>query len=127
MRSKLFSVISLAIFLSNIQLFGFWPFEDSQKQEVPEYVLNVPKTDDNFYYAVGVSTTYQNAKALALNDIASQIESEIRSISTLSKDGTDKNFVQNITIITKNKIDDYEILKDEYANETFYILIRVKK
>lgn len=84
--------------------------------------------NEEYIYGVGNGKSFLEAKSKALNDIATQIESDVRSITsvnknTLSGSSTD----QQITLLTKRQIENYEIINESHAHGITYLLIRYKR
>ena len=97
-----------------------------KKQPLPPFVLHPPKTTKSEIFEIGVAPTYFKAKLKALNDIASQLNTEIKSITLLKKSSQKKHssFSKNITIITKQDIKNYKIIKEVFQNDKFFLLIK---
>jgi hypothetical protein len=122
--------IILALILC-VQAYGFWPFDFLTKKEhdpLPHYVLEHPLMNNNVVYGVGSGKNFLEAKTKALNDIATQINSDVRSITSVHKntnEGTASN--QQITVLTKRQINNYTIVDESHINEEVYLLISYKK
>lgn len=119
----------IILFLTSKSVFGFWPFDwfDS-KDPLPAYVLEHPLVNEEYIYGVGNGRNFLEAKSKALNDIATQVESNVRSITSVNKNtATGSSADQQITVLTKRLIENYEITDETHANGTTYLLIRYKR
>jgi len=110
-------------------VFGFWPFDwFKTKDPLPPYVLEHPLLNEEYVYGVGNGKSFLEAKSKALNDIATQMESNVRSITSVNKNtqfGSSAD--QQITVLTKRHIENYEIIDETHANGTTYLLVRSKR
>lgn len=99
----------------------------------PSWLSNFNRDTDKLY-GIGTGISPEEAKKVAVNDIASQIRISVssRSISTMRDDnrvGYEKGFIQDIS----NKVDDtvipgYTVVKDEKLDDgRFTVLISVDK
>lgn len=125
MKLKLFLIIS--IFVSNLYANWFTDLFASSNDKLPSYYLKHPIPNKKVIYGVGVGETYLDSKAVALNDIAVQLKSRIKSITTVDKSLDRTNISTNITILTDRKIDNYKIIKEDFVNDKFYLLILFEK
>jgi hypothetical protein len=110
-----------------MQVYGFWPFDFLTKKAsdpLPGYVLEHPQTTNNMVYGVGNGKNFLEAKTKALNDIATQLASDVRSITSVHKntsEGTTSD--QQITVLTKRLIENYTIVDESHVNGEVYLLI----
>jgi len=95
-------------------------------EPLPSFVLKHPQGTANIIYGVGVGSSYMEAKAKALNDISLSLKAEVRSITLLKKSSQLKNnqFSKHITILTKEDIRNYQIIKEIFIKNMFYLLIK---
>lgn len=119
--------VVLALFLLTPSAYGFWPFDFFKKERdpLPSYVLQHPMMDEGSVYGVGSGKSFLEAKSKALNDIATQLRSDVRSITSVHKSsdsGTTSD--QQITVLTQRLIDNYTIVDETHANGEVYLLIR---
>ncbi|MBN2870926.1 MAG: LPP20 family lipoprotein [Campylobacterales bacterium] len=107
--------------------YGFWPFDFFKKERdpLPPYVLQHPMMDEGSVYGVGSGKSFLEAKSKALNDIATQLRSDVRSITSVHKNSdTGTTSDQQITVLTQRLIDNYTIVDETHANGEVYLLIR---
>lgn len=108
-------------------------FACSQYNQYPAWFTNV-NTDNTKLYGVGSGISIEEAKKVAVSDIASQISISVnsRTFSTMRDDnriGYEKNFIQDIS----NKVDDtiipsYDVIKSDIISDgRFIVLISVEK
>lgn len=99
------------------------------KDPIPSFAKKHPVSSSTIIYGVGVSSSYLNAKANALNDIATQLKLEVRSITSVNKSTKNEQSTisENITMLTNKKIQNYTIVEDKIANNKHYILIKYLK
>lgn len=121
----------MAMVLSVQAAYAFWPFDLFLKKErdpLPPYALEHPVMDERFVYGVGNGKSFLEAKSKALNDIATQLRSDVRSITSVHKSsdsGTTSD--QQITVLTKRLIDNYTIRDETHANGEIYLLIEHRR
>lgn len=121
----------MAMVLSVQAAYAFWPFDLFLKKErdpLPPYALEHPVMDERFVYGVGNGKSFLEAKSKALNDIATQLRSDVRSITSVHKNsdsGTTSD--QQITVLTKRLIDNYTIRDETHANGEIYLLIEHRR
>lgn len=122
--------IFLALILS-VQAYGFWPFDFLTKKErdpLPHYALEHPLMNKNIVYGVGSGKNFLEAKTKAINDIATQINSDVRSITSVHKNTNERTTSdQQITVLTKRQINNYTIVDESRVNEEVYLLIEYKQ
>lgn len=114
------------VWISTQALYGFWLFDwFGSKEPPPQYVLEHPMMTPTKVYGVGVGTSFLDAKTKALNDIATQLKSDVRSITSVSKNNqlSQTQTDQQITVLTQRKIDNYTVIDESYRNDLVYILI----
>lgn len=110
-------------------LYGFWPFDWLKSRDpLPSYALEHPLITESNVYGVGNGRNFLEAKTKALNDISTQLKSNVRSITSVHKSSnTDlTNTDQQITVLTKRQIQNYKIIDESHANDVTYILIEYK-
>jgi hypothetical protein len=123
-------VILLALMFCG-QVYGFWPFDyfmNKQSDPLPYYALEHPLMTNDIVYGVGNGKNFLEAKTKALNDIATQLASDVRSITSVHKNtnqGTTSD--QQITVLTKRLIENYTVLNESHVNGEVYLLINYKK
>ena len=84
--------------------------------------------DKNVVYGVGSGKNFLEAKSKALNDIATQLTSDVRSITSVHKNTNDGSTSdQQITVLTKRSIENYKVVDENHANGEVYILIEYQK
>ncbi len=118
--------ILVTVWISTQALYGFWLFDwFSPKEPPPQYALEHPMMTPTKVYGVGVGTNFLDAKTKALNDIATQLKSDVRSITSISKNNhlSQTQTDQQITVLTQRKIDNYTVIDESYRNDLVYILI----
>lgn len=112
-------------------MYGFWPFDfliKTTRAPLPAYALQHPLMDNNVVYGVGNGKNFLEAKSKALNDIATQLASDVRSITSVHKNTNDGSTSdQQITVLTKRLIENYTIVDETHVNEEVYLLINYKK
>lgn len=109
--------------------FGFWAFAWFKSHDpLPPYVLEHPLISEEYIYGVGDGKSFLEAKTKGLNDIATQMESNVRSITSVNKNTQSGSTTdQQITVLTKRLIDNFEIMDETHANGVTYLLIRYKR
>lgn len=123
-------VVFLAFILCG-QVYGFWPFDyftKKQSDPLPHYAVEHPLMTNEIVYGVGNGKNFLEAKTKALNDIATQLVSDVRSITSVHKNtnlGTTSD--QQITVLTKRLIENYTVLNESHVNGEVYLLINYKK
>lgn len=121
----------LAVFLSIQALYGFWPFDffGESKQPLPVYALEHPLMSEERVYGVGSGRSFLEAKSKALNDIATQLKSDVRSITSVHKNSAEPltRTDQQITVLTKRKIENFLIVDESQANGLTYLLVEYKR
>jgi len=119
------------IFLVGIQsLHAFWLFDWLRPHEpLPPYVLEHPMITERSVYGVGSGKSFLEAKSKALNDIATQLSSDVRSITSVHKstDADSTQTDQQITVLTRRAIENYTLLDETHANDTVYLLIEYRR
>lgn len=111
-------------------LYGFWPFDWFKSPDpLPPYALEHPLINASSVYGVGSGKNYLEAKTKALNDIATQMQSEVRSLTSVHKnsDSGETQTDQQITLLTKRKIENFTVLDESHANGLTYLLIEYKR
>lgn len=95
---------------------------------LPVYVLEHPQITASSVYGVGNGRNFLEAKTKALNDISTQLQSNVRSITSVHKSSnTDlTNTDQQITVLTKRQIQNYKIIDESHANDVTYLLVEYK-
>lgn len=122
----------LFAFLLSIQsVYGFWPFDGlfgNKRDPLPAYALVHPQMDTHSVYGVGDGESFLEAKSKALNDIATQLSCDVRSITSVHKESeTGTTSDQQITVLTKRQIENYVIRNEAQANGRIYLLIEYKR
>lgn len=111
--------------------YGFWLSDwfGGAKDPLPAYVNAHPQISDNTVYGVGSGKSFLEAKSKALNDIAIQLRSDVRSITSVHKssDTAESQTDQQITVLTKRQIENYTIVDESHANGETYLLIEYKR
>lgn len=110
-------------------LYGFWPFDWLKSHDpLPSYVLEHPAITESSVYGVGNGKNFLEAKSKALNDISTQLESNVRSITSVQKNSTVTmtQTNQQITVLTKRQIDNYSVIDESHVNGVTYLLIEYK-
>lgn len=121
----------LALLISVQGAYAFWPFDwlSAKNDPLPAYAMEHPMMTEESVYGVGVGKSFLEAKTKALNDIATQLRSDVRSITSVEKnsgsDTTQTN--QQITVLTQRAVDNYAIVDEAHANGQTYLLIRYKR
>jgi hypothetical protein len=111
-------------------LFAFWPMEWFKTNDpIPPYVLQHPLMDETKVYGVGSGKNFLEAKSKALNDIATQLQSDVRSITSVHKNSSEllSQTDQQITVLTKRKIDNFSVVREDCANGLTYLLVEYKR
>lgn len=119
----------LLLVISFQSLYGFWPFNWMKSPDpLPAYVLEHPLMSESSVYGVGNGRNFLEAKTKALNDISTQLQSNVRSITSVHKssDMDSTNTDQQITVLTKRQIQNYKIMDESHANDVTYILVEYK-
>ncbi|ACM92652.1 putative lipoprotein [Nautilia profundicola AmH] len=98
----------------------------------PNWYIQTPKDNQNYFYASAESYSKQNAIKNALNDIASRINVKISSNFVINKgihnQKTYNEIFQQINAQVSNiNFNNYEILKIDKENDKYYVLIRINK
>lgn len=112
------------IFFQNV--YAFWPVDWFVSPDpLPPYVLEHPGMNDRCIYGVGSGKNFLEAKTKALNDIATQLRSDVRSITSVIKESRSDSTRtdQQITVLTQRRIDNYTIMDETHANGQTYLLI----
>lgn len=121
--------IFIALVICGQAAHAFWPFGILfEKDTLPSYVLAHPLMNEDTVYGVGNGKSFLEAKSKALNDIATQLRSDVRSITSVRKnsdDGTSSD--QQITVLTQRMLGNYTILEESQANGEIYLLIQYKR
>ena len=121
----------LLIFVIGFQsLYGFWPFDwFVSRDPLPPYVLEHPQMNQTSVYGVGNGKSFLEAKSKALNDIATQLRSDVRSITSVHKrsDADATQTDQQITVLTKRTVENYEIMDESHANGEVYLLVEYRR
>lgn len=110
-------------------LYGFWPFNWLKLSDpLPAYVMEHPLITESNVYGVGSGRNFLEAKSKALNDISTQLQSNVRSITSVHKSSeiTSTQVDQHIMILTKRKIQNYKIIDESHANDVTYLLVEYK-
>lgn len=96
---------------------------------LPSYAVQHPLMDETKVYGVGSGKNFLEAKSKALNDIATQLQSDVRSITSVHKSSSalSSQTDQQITVLTKRKIDNFSIVREDYANGLTYLLVEYKR
>lgn len=116
----------LVLWISSQTLYGFWLFDWFRPQEPPpQYALEHPMMTSTKVYGVGAGKSFLEAKTKALNDIATQLKSDVRSITSVSKNtqASQTQTDQQITVLTQRKIDNFTVIDESYRNDLVYVLI----
>lgn len=116
----------LFFLISCQSLYGNWFFDwFVSKEPIPLYVVEHPRMEESKVYGVGSGKNFLEAKSRALNDIATQLKSDVRSITSVQKssDIPHAQTDQQITVLTKRKINNYKVIDESYANKTVYVLV----
>lgn len=116
----------LIILISIQSVYAFWPFNWFKSPDpLPPYAIEHPLMTETKVYGVGNGNSFLEAKTKALNDIATQLQSNVRSITSVSKNNqSDTTQVdQQITVLTKRQISNYTIIDESHANSVTYLLI----
>lgn len=110
-------------------LHAFWLFDwFGPPQPLPPYVLEHPGVSENAVYGVGSGKNFLEAKTRALNDIATQLRSDVRSITSVRKNSAEESRAdQQITVLTRRVIDNYTVLDETHAGGTVYLLIEYRR
>lgn len=119
----------LLLMISFQSLYGFWPFNWMKSPDpLPPYVMEHPQLTVSSVYGVGNGKNFLEAKTKALNDISTQLQSNVRSITSVHKssDITSTQVDQQITVLTKRQIQNYKIIDESHANDVTYILVEYK-
>lgn len=119
----------LLLMISFQSLYGFWPFNWLKSQDpLPAYVLEHPLMSDSNVYGVGNGRNFLEAKTKALNDISTQLQSNVRSITSVHKSSeiASTQVDQQITVLTKRQIQNYKIIDESHANDVTYMLVEYK-
>ena len=94
---------------------------------MPDWMYKLPTQGVNVYIGYGIGSTSQEAKANALNDVASQISVQIKSslqIATNVKNGkVEKNSSDTVSQKSEAILNDYKLLRSEYKDGKYYIAI----
>jgi len=110
--------------------YGFWPFDWFKSPDpLPPYVLQHPMMDETKVYGVGNGKSFLEAKSKALNDIATQLKSDVRSLTSVQKNTNtaETQTDQQITVLTNRKIDNFLLLDESHANGMTYLLFEYKR
>ncbi len=119
--------VLLLCLLATQPLLAFWPFDSSDSQEqLPAYVMVHPEPTQSMLYGVGEGETFLDAKAKALNDIATQLRSEVRSVTAVEKGAQGTSASQKITLVTERRIENYEIVRHERVAGRYYLLLEYR-
>jgi len=124
---RLFVLILLVGYQS---LFAFWGFDWFKSSDpLPPYALQHPVMTEESVYGVGNGKTFLEAKSKALNDIATQLRSNVRSITSVNKssDADVTRTDQQITVLTQRRIDNYTVLDESRIGENTYLLVEYKR
>lgn len=119
----------LILMITFQNLYGFWPFDWLKSSDpLPSYVLEHPAITESSVYGVGSGRNFLEAKSKALNDISTQLQSNVRSITSVQKNSTvtGTQTDQQITVLTKRQIDNYTVIDESHANGVTYLLIEYK-
>lgn len=112
-------------------VYGFWPFDvlfPKEREPLPPYALEHPLMDEHAVYGVGNGRSFLEAKSKALNDIAIQLRSDVRSITSVHKSseaGTTSD--QQITVLTNRLLENYTVIQEDHPNGEVYLLIEYKR
>ena len=110
--------------------YAFWPFDvfSKEREPLPSYALVHPQITEAFIYGIGSGKNFLEAKSKALNDISTQLSSDVRSITSVHKNtATGTTSDQQITLLTKRLITNYTILDESHVNGEVYLLIGYKR
>ncbi|MDD2780075.1 LPP20 family lipoprotein [Sulfuricurvum sp.] len=121
---------AVIFFLTYQSVYGFWLFKWFETPEpLPPYVQKHPMMDGSTVYGVGSGKSFLEAKSKALNDIATQLKSDVRSLTSVHKNSetAQTQTDQQITVLTQRKIDNYHIIDESHANGLTYLLIEYKR
>ena len=109
--------------------------ETEVNRQYPSWVIRKP-INDSYYHGIGNASVMdpnyqQNAKAEALDDLASEISVNIESTSLLSqienRSGFNESFRSSIKSSTNQDIEGYE-LEDSWSNESqYWVYYRLNK
>jgi len=119
----------LILMIAFQNLYAFWPFEWLKSSDpLPSYVLEHPVITESSIYGVGNGKNFLEAKSKALNDISTQLQSNVRSITSVQKNSaaTTTQTDQQITVLTKRQVDNYSVIDESHANGVTYLLIEYK-
>ncbi|MDD2839197.1 MAG: hypothetical protein AB7U44_06080 [Sulfuricurvum sp.] len=127
MRKILFILLCSTQALQAFWLFDF--FKEEPKPIPPPYALEHPMISDTSVFGVGNGKNYLEAKTKALNDIATQLQSDVRSLTSVHKNSEsgENQTDQQITLLTKRKLDNFTVIDESHVGETTYLLIEYKK
>lgn len=120
----------LILLIAFQSLYGFWPFDGFKSPDpLPAYVLQHPSMDEVKVYGVGSGKNFLEAKSKALNDIATQLRSDVRSLTSVQKNSSaaETQTNQQITVLTSRKIDNFLVLDESHANGLTYLLLEYKR
>lgn len=108
-------------------VYAFWLFDglEQDRKPLPPYVLEHPSMNGIYVYGVGNGANFLEAQSRALNDIAVQLRSDVRSITTVrsSSDSDSAQTDQQIVVLTQRKISNYRVLDETHVGESVYVLI----
>ena len=121
---------AVLFFLTYQSVYGFWLFDWFAKPDpLPAYVQEHPMMSDSTVYGVGSGKSFLEAKSKALNDIATQLKSDVRSLTSVHKNSetAQTQTDQQITVLTQRKIENYLVIDESHANGLTYLLIEYKR
>jgi hypothetical protein len=122
--------IVLILWVGCQTLYGFWLFDwFSPKEPPPSYLFEHPMMSESKVYGVGSGRSFLEAKSKALNDIATQLKSDVRSITSVHKSTAtiQTQTDQQITVLTQRKINNYKVIDESYRNGLVYLLIEYER
>ncbi|MGD9969059.1 MAG: hypothetical protein AB7S65_01260 [Sulfuricurvum sp.] len=108
-------------------VYAFWLFDwlEQDRKPLPPYVLEHPLMNGIYVYGVGNGANFLETQSCALNDIAVQLRSDVRSITTVrsNSDSDSSQTDQQIVVLTQRKISNYRVLDETHVGENVYVLI----
>jgi len=128
-------------FLFKLLLAGFIAFmvvgcrgaTPAPASSMPKWYLNETPSNSSYYYAVGVGSSKEDAKSIALSNVAGEISSTVQSAMELtSSDSTEAGYSEQSKMSVKSstqsiKFTGVTVLNNAYAGGKFYTQLKVDK
>lgn len=116
---------SIANALLLLIMFGWSGCSESKPTPPPTFYLQHPEPSNGTVFGVGKGSSFLEAKLKALDDIATQLNSRVQSITTLHKQGVGPTETdQHITVLTRKDIGNYEVVTEKRVDDTTYLLLQ---